>query len=344
MAKPSTIFNLCNESCNFIDTQHLKSIGFNVENKILNFNPLYKIDNLNQETIVNDENVQEIERDLNQSVLDSAIIDEPSTNAQNNDETAGLTFDTDITSILSDRRLFQQLNSYDCIYDFLECKLLDKRKMKFLAQLLQIYDFQLSLICLKCNLVYNLCQCNKQVTNNNTTRLELQGKFLIDDHTGTIKLTYKCNNFNLNDKQFTIFNSISSYLLKLLRIYGKLYLDSVPICQRYNSSVIFSDYIRNTSNKKPININNNNASSINNPKYEIEFMESIHNYLYNTILNKYYQFEVSYNCNQSVIKRFSLNCLYMLNNNLLRENEKNLKAALNIDCYNIVSFNSLFQI
>ena len=314
MMKPPYIFDLCESSK--IDVNELRKFGFITEIELLDFKLIQKLSSdsngLNTQVSLNETDALLNEYLVNENITSNsiarteAILPSLSASATMNIDEALSVNETLTIPIPSDnhnfpiiemeslneklvessdkllesdnKRLIEIFNTFDKIYDLQMGKNMSKKKFKFFAQILQIFDMQLQLMCTQCSLIYNMCKCSSK--NNN--RIELLAKFLIDDHTGVIKTNYKNENFSLTDRQFGIFSGISAILLSLLKIFGTLKLDSIPICYKYNHAVSFCEIVNHKPN---INLNTN----------QIEFMKVVHDFLYYTIINKYYQFEVPNN-------------------------------------------------
>ena len=359
MIKPAYIFDFRETSA--IDTKFLKSLGFIIESEILEYKSLQ---NINPCCAINSKNDNQISMSETDILIDEYLANEnlmnnstypinhtknslKPTDAENpvtatnskisNDEVnisetpvAAVKANTEnllnITVETDNKKLMEQLNSYDRIYELLTGPIVSKTKFTLFAQVLNIFDMQLQLFCQQCSLTYTICKCN----HKNETRVELIAKFLIDDHTGVIKANYKNSNFNLNDKQFNLFSPISAYLLELLKIFGHLKLDSIPICQKYNETTSFSEMVsRRLSNTEHFS------------KNQLNFMKVVHDFLIHTFLHKYYQFQIPVNHFViSALNKFNKNCSYTLKEN--QETDKIFKSILCLDCKNIVSFNTAF--
>jgi hypothetical protein len=315
MFKPSYIFDLCETSK--LDTKALKSIGFIVESGILDYNLLKNLNPCHSDqTVMNDTDM----------LIDEYLANENQTVESPVVSTTTITRPIVVSADSDNNKVFEKLSAYDRIYDLIEGKGISKSKLTFLAQILNIYDLQMQLLCTKCSRMFNTCKCE----NKNSLRIELNAKFLIDDHTGVLKVNYKNGNYCLNDKQFSLFGVISQFLLELLKIFGHLRLDSIPICTKYGENVAFSEIISRKLSNNDLN------------KDQIDFMKVVHDFLFYSVLNKYFQFHVPLNnFVVNYLKKLNMNCLHDLKEN--HENDKIFKNTINVECSNIASFGSVFQ-
>jgi hypothetical protein len=349
------IFDLCENS--IINYKDLNSFGFIIETALIDYKLFEKIYLLDSNPSNPNSSLNETDALLNEYLSSENIAVQTSSSAQTGirrqtsaksliqenvassipmiTEDSNLAIETtnsiESTSELveiQNKNFIEHLNTYDQIYNFQIEKIRSKKTFKFLGQVLHIYDMELKLFCTQCCLISNMCKCSSKLK----IRIDFQAKFLIDDHTGHIKVNYKNGNLNLNDKKFSPFIGISSFLFDLLKIFGSLRLPNIPICLGYNQKIIFSEII----SRKLINVNLS--------KNAIEFMKVVHDYLYQTFLFKYYQFEVP---NTNLIsKKLNKDYIYTLKETNQQYGEYNKDMSLNllVDCSSIESFNTIFNL
>jgi hypothetical protein len=171
------------------------------------------------------------------------------------------------TQTLTTNKTYDLCESYDLIFDFysLTPKPFDTKTHRFLAQLSRVYDLTMRILCTQCDKLYNMCVCKAK-----GVQVEISCKLLIDDHTGLLKVAYKNNKYDLNDKQ-SIFYKISGPLLKLLKHCGRVSIPLVPKTQ-YSCET--------------------NCGMGNTQTYETRICQILYDYIANCVLNSYHVFEV----------------------------------------------------
>ena len=346
------IFDLCENS--IIDKKELESFGFKIEAGLIDYELIRKLYldsnllnpqiSLNETALLNEylcnenaiiQTISNVQANIIELTISNSLIQEISSIDGSCipmiTENSNLTIkSTSEVGEMDNKKFIDHLNTFDLIFDFEMEKIQSKAKFRFLAQILNIFDMELKLFCTQCSLIFNMCKCLSKINS----RIDFQAKFLIDDHTGQIKVNYKNENLNLNDKQFALFGGISSFLFDLLKIFGNLRVDSIPICRSYNQKSSFSEIIS-------CKLLNGNLS-----KNEIEFMKVVHDFLYQTFLYKYYQVEVP---NTSLIsKKLNKDNIFILKENSQQykdnEKDKDMKNTILVDCINIESLNTIFHL
>ncbi len=219
---------------------------------------------------------------------------------------------TKLTQTLTTSTTYDLVESYDMIFSFYSVtpKPFDSRTHRFLAQLSRIYDLSLRMLCTKCGKLYNTCTCRSK-----TEKVEFNCKLLIDDHTGLLKVTYRSDRYDLNDKH-SIFHKISGPLLKLLKHAGHVSIPHIPK----------SLYVCETKS-----VTNNTQS------YDNRLDQVLCDFLSNCVLNSYFIFEIRPNHSRNFLKT---NGLTLVNSSNVNDRLMLSKTVYEADCINFTSITS----
>jgi hypothetical protein len=261
----------------------------------------------------------------------------------------------------------------------------DAQNVKLLAQIVRIYEFNLKLKCKLCNNLVSSCKCDdlksklnqnrRDVLGNvNKYRIELHVTFLVDDHTSLLKLNYTDIDYDLKTNQSGLFSPISNYLILILAKYlNEINLPvSVPVQvnadeSQNDSSLRVIQAIRSNLKNNELSylgrnnlapIKNSNDSTINNSFFnsndsffdnqaKVDIYKTVYDYLFYTILDRYYLFYVDLSDARNIKELHAINRANFKTNksksdyNLVRLSELNAasneqyKSILNIKCYKL---------
>ena len=188
---------------------------------------------------------------------------------------------------------------------------------KFLAQITKIYDLTLRIKCVVCDRLLSACCCCKSSKIDQVSRVEIETKFLIDDHTSVLKLAYKNSNYSFaqSNNQSNFFNPISNFLNLILKSYlneidmievplwseGRKVVEAEKLYQvfrdKLNQSHRWSNNRAASSNISTTMLNDNtlfgvSESYIFESKVKLDIYKALYDYLVFTILDKYFVFYV----------------------------------------------------
>jgi hypothetical protein len=258
----------------------------------------------------------------------------------------------------------------------------DAQNIKVLAQIVRIYEFNLKLFCKYCSNLVSSCKCgdinsklnqNKREVLDNVSkyRIELSTTFLIDDHSSLLKLNYTDVDYDLKTNQSGLFSSISNYLILILFKYiNEINMPvSIPVQLSNDESqndlslrVIqaIKSNLRNNemnylarNNLMPIKTSNdstiNSSCFFNNESFfdgqaKIDIYKTVYDYLYYSILGRYYLFYIDMNDGKNLKELHSVNKANFKTNksksdynlvklNELSANNEQYKSILNMKCY-----------
>jgi hypothetical protein len=233
-------------------------------------------------------------------------------------------------------------------------------KLTILAQIVKIYDLKLCLKCRHCNLVKSLCKCELQAATatltTNSYRIEIYMTFLIDDHTSLLRLSYFNADYDLNSPQSNLFNHVGALVSSIL--YKHLHEIRMPVSvpHSFDSSSRVEERLEKEldsekdQNESELTINalesTINCSSAT-KKQLIDVYKTLHEYLLNCVLYKYYLFCIDAQEARLDADDMKKSILSKLENSLFKLDQINEKkqfmSVLRAKCVSFLTVESAFD-
>jgi hypothetical protein len=225
---------------------------------------------------------------------------------------------------------------------------------KFMAQVIKIYELNLRIKCATCNFLHNSCSCKDKTGK---IRYEIEMSLLVDDHTSILRLNYSNLNYNFqqSNMQSNLFNSISNYLILILKDYlNEIRMPACPSCLNFDGQAaannarlyqIFREKINSYFNATSetsvsnLSIDSNHENSLFNTDVKCDIYKTVYDYLLCTVLDNFYTFyiDLSDTFNLKEIEKHQLNSKHY---SKLGGGGSHFRAKSNFNCFKLSDLDS----